>query len=103
MFVKYASACVVLPGGFGTLDELSEILTLVQTGKTPRLPIILVGTEYWQGLLNWFKDQLAAKHLIDPVDLELLTLTDDVDEIVSVITKHCESHQERVMDLFAPF
>ena len=103
MFVKYASAYVVLPGGFGTLDELSEILTLVQTGKTPRLPIILVGTEYWQGLLNWFKDQLAAKHLIDPADLELLTLTDDVDEVVSVITKHCESHQERVMDLFAPF
>jgi uncharacterized protein (TIGR00730 family) len=103
MFVKYASAYVVLPGGFGTLDELSEILTLVQTGKTPRLPIILVGTEYWQGLLDWFKDQLAAKHLIDPADLELLTLTDDVDEVVSVITQHCESHQERVMDLFAPF
>jgi len=103
MFVKYASAYVVLPGGFGTLDELSEILTLVQTGKTPRLPIILVGTEYWQGLLDWFKDQLAAKHLIDPADLELLTLTDDVDDVVSIITQHCESHQDRVMDLFAPF
>ena len=103
MFVKYASAYVVLPGGFGTLDELSEILTLVQTGKTPLLPIILVGTEYWQGLLDWFKDQLAANHLIDPADLDLLTLTDDVDEVVSIITKHCASHQERVMDLFAPF
>jgi uncharacterized protein (TIGR00730 family) len=103
MFVKYASAYVVLPGGFGTLDELSEILTLVQTGKTPRLPIILVGTEYWQGLLDWFKGQLAAKHLIDPADLDLLTLTDDVDDVVSIITKHRASHQERVMNLFAPF
>jgi hypothetical protein len=54
-------------------------------------------------LLDWFKDQLAANHLIDPADLDLLTLTDDVDEVVSVITQHCESHLERVMDLFAPF
>ena len=66
MFVKYASAYVVLPGGFGTLDELVEILTLVQTGKTPHIPIILVGREFWAGLLDWFRDTLVRSGTISP-------------------------------------
>ena len=72
MFVKYASAYVVLPGGFGTLDELAEILTLVQTGKTRRIPIILVHRPFWQGLIEWFRDTLVAEGTINEEDLDLL-------------------------------
>ena len=71
MFVKYASAYVVLPGGFGTLDELAEILTLVQTGKTRRIPIILVHRPFWEGLVGWFRDTLTRERTIDPEDLNL--------------------------------
>ena len=72
MFVKYASAYVVLPGGFGTLDELAEILTLVQTGKSRKIPIILVQSDFWQGLLTWFKDSLLASGTIAESDLSLI-------------------------------
>jgi uncharacterized protein (TIGR00730 family) len=85
MFVKYAQAFVILPGGFGTLDELFEALTLVQTGKVTRFPVILFGTEYWSGLLNWIRDTMAATGTISPRDLELLTVTDDVDQVVAAI------------------
>ncbi len=78
MFVKYAQGFVVLPGGFGTLDELFEALTLVQTGKVTRFPVVLMGTTYWQGLLDWLRDTLAAEGKIGTVDLELLCITDDV-------------------------
>ena len=90
MFVKYASAYVVCPGGFGTLDEMAEILTLVQTGKTRNIPIILVNQPFWQGLLDWFKNTLVAEGTINAEDLELLKLIDDPDDIVQAIFDHYE-------------
>ncbi|MGH8278749.1 MAG: TIGR00730 family Rossman fold protein [Gammaproteobacteria bacterium] len=88
MFVKYASAYVVLPGGFGTLDELSEILTLTQTGKTPRIPILLVGRDYWGGLGEWIKAKLVVEHMIEAADLDLFKLLDQPAEVVGEIVKH---------------
>jgi uncharacterized protein (TIGR00730 family) len=88
MFVKYASAYVILPGGFGTLDELSEILTLVQTGKSRRIPIILVHTPFWEGLLDWFKARLVAEKMIAAADMDLIKLADEPEEIVDIIFEH---------------
>ena len=85
MFVKYAQAFVILPGGFGTLDELFEALTLVQTRKVTRFPVVLFGTEYWSGLLEWVRNSLVPTGTINPSDLDLITLTDDVAEAVGVI------------------
>jgi uncharacterized protein (TIGR00730 family) len=82
MFVKYAQAFVVLPGGFGTMDELFEALTLVQTRKVTRFPVVLMGTAYWQGLVDWVRDTMAAEGKISPEDLDLLCITDDVDEAI---------------------
>ena len=90
MFVKYASAYVVCPGGFGTLDEMAEILTLVQTGKTRNIPIILVNKPFWQGLLDWFESTLIPEGTIDADDMNLLKLIDDPDEIVKAIFAHYE-------------
>lgn len=88
MFVKYASAYVVLPGGFGTLDELAEILTLVQTGKTRRIPIILVHRPFWEGLIDWFKQTLVEAGTIDPEDLNLFRVLDKPREVVDAIFDH---------------
>jgi len=85
MFVKYAQAFVVLPGGFGTLDELFEAVTLVQTKKVTRFPVILMGTEYWSGLIDWVKRTLLAEGKVNKADLELIQLTDDVSEAVQII------------------
>jgi uncharacterized protein (TIGR00730 family) len=82
MFVKYAQAFVVLPGGFGTMDELFEALTLVQTGKVTRFPVVLMGTAYWGGLIDWLRATMAAEGKIAPTDIDLLCVTDDVDEAV---------------------
>jgi uncharacterized protein (TIGR00730 family) len=87
MFVKYAQGFVVFPGGFGTLDELFEALTLVQTGKVTRFPILLMGTEYWRGLLDWLRDTVAAEKKIAAVDLDLVSVTDDVDLAVDLIVR----------------
>lgn len=87
MFVKYAQAFVVLPGGFGTLDELFEALTLVQTGKVTSFPVILVGSDYWRGLVEWLKATMAQEGKISPDDVDLVRLTDDVDEAVSIIRR----------------
>jgi uncharacterized protein (TIGR00730 family) len=92
MFVKYASAYVVLPGGFGTLDELAEMLTLVQTGKTRRIPIILVNSRFWDGLLKWFRQTLVEEGTIEPEDLNLLQLVDKPEEVVEAIFKYYEDH-----------
>ncbi len=85
MFVKYAQGFVVLPGGFGTLDELFEALTLIQTEKIVRFPIILVGTEFWTGLLDWIKSALIEAGNISPEDLELVRLVDTAEEVVNLI------------------
>jgi uncharacterized protein (TIGR00730 family) len=107
MFVKYASAYVVLPGGFGTLDELAEILTLVQTGKTRRIPIILVHRPFWEGLITWFRDTLAGERTISPEDLELFQILDKPQEVVDAIFAHYDkrgfepspSEEEVLLDL----
>ncbi len=85
MFVKYASAYVVMPGGFGTLDEMAEILTLVQTGKSKKIPIILYGSEFWEGLIEWFKSSLVVNGTISAEDLNLFHVTDDPQFVVDTI------------------
>ena len=85
MFVKYASGFIVLPGGFGTLDELFEAVTLVQTRKVTRFPIVLMGTSYWGGLLDWLRQTAAEAGTISPADIDLLHLTDDVEEAVQIV------------------
>jgi uncharacterized protein (TIGR00730 family) len=85
MFVKYAQGFVIFPGGFGTLDELFESLTLVQTGKIEHFPIILMGTDYWRGLLEWLKSTVASEGKIAIEDIKLLKMTDDVDQAVAWI------------------
>jgi uncharacterized protein (TIGR00730 family) len=85
MFVKYAQAFVILPGGFGTLDELFEALTLVQTRKVNQFPVVLMGTSYWSGLLDWLRDNTAGEGYIRDDDLDLVHVTDDVHDAVAVI------------------
>lgn len=84
-FVKYSIAFIYMPGGYGTLDELFEVLTLVQTRRIPAYPIILFGTEYWRGLIRWMKDRVEAGKFISPGDLDLFKVTDDVQEAVDII------------------
>jgi len=84
MFVKYAQGFIVLPGGFGTFDELFEALTLTQTGKKTSFPITLVGSDYWQPLLDWLRNTAAVEGTISAKDLDLITLTDDVAEAVAI-------------------
>src|SRR5690348_6896850 len=84
-FIKYSQAFVVLPGGFGTMDELFEALTLVATGKITKFPIVLVGRQYWAGLLSWLKDTMLAQANIGPDELALLSLADKPDEVVEII------------------
>ena len=106
MFVKYASAYVVMPGGFGTLDELMEAITLVQTGKARKIPIILVGKEFWCGLLEWLKNTLVMEGMALQKDLELMQIIDEPAAIVEAIFKHYEStgfeltSNERKMQLY---
>ena len=85
MFVKYSQAFVVLPGGFGTLDELFEALTLVQTGKVTRFPIVLVDSDYWSGLLSWLREEVVGQGKVAPADLDLLSIADEPEEVVRII------------------
>jgi uncharacterized protein (TIGR00730 family) len=85
MFVRYATGFVVFPGGFGTLDELFEALVLVQTHKIRSFPVVLVGTEWWSGLIRWTRERLAGEAMISPGDLDLLHCTDDPDEVVETL------------------
>ncbi len=91
MFVKFASAYVVMPGGFGTLDELMEALTLVQTRKTRRIPIILVQSAFWSGLLDWIRTTLVAEKMIDPEDVDLIQVIDEPEKVVEAIFSHYET------------
>jgi uncharacterized protein (TIGR00730 family) len=81
MFVRYASGFVVFPGGYGTMDELWEALTLIETGKITEFPVILVGSDYWRGLVDWLGERMLAEGNISPQDLDLITLTDDPAEV----------------------
>jgi uncharacterized protein (TIGR00730 family) len=92
IFIKYSQAFVVLPGGFGTLDELFEALTLVQTGKITKFPIVLVDSEYWAGLLSWIRESLLAEEKISVSDPDLLHVADDPAEVAQII-KDAHNHQ----------
>ncbi|HEY9475989.1 MAG TPA: TIGR00730 family Rossman fold protein [Mycobacteriales bacterium] len=98
MFVKYAQAFVILPGGFGTLDEMFEALTLVQTGKVTRFPVILLGRRYWSGLVDWLRDAALAGGKITQRELDLLTVTDDVAEAVRVIATAAAERDEELAE-----
>ncbi len=98
MFVKYAQGFVVFPGGFGTFDELFEALTLVQTGKVTSFPVILVGRAYWQGLIDWIRASPAAEGKIGPDDVDLLQLTDDLEEVVAILRAAQSDHDARAIE-----
>ena len=87
MFIKYAQAYIIMPGGFGTLDELFEAVTLIQTRRIKPLPVILVGTEYWSGLVEWIRQRLIDQHYISPADIEILQVMDDPEQIVKTIKR----------------
>ena len=91
MFVKYAKAYVVMPGGFGTLDELVEALTLIQTGKSVRMPIVLVHSPFWEGMIDWFKSTLVKEGVISPEDLNLFSVVDNADDVIDTIFAFYES------------
>ena len=105
MFVKYAKAYVVMPGGFGTLDEVLEALTLIQTGKSTPMPIILVHRPFWEGLIDWFRDKLVAEGVIHASDLNLFSIVDNADEVLETIFRYYErcgfepSEEEREIKL----
>jgi uncharacterized protein (TIGR00730 family) len=88
MFIKYAVAYVILPGGFGTMDELFEALTLIQTKRIKSFPLILMGSEYWQGLLDWLKKRMLVENKILPADFELIQVVDEPQEVVKLIKKY---------------
>ncbi len=93
-FVKNSDAVIVMPGGFGTLDELAEVLTLIQTKKSRHVPIILVGGEFWEGLLSWFKNSLTPMGLINPDDMNLMQVIDDPDQVLEAVLKFYEDRDE---------
>jgi uncharacterized protein (TIGR00730 family) len=102
MFVKYAEGFVIFPGGFGTLDELFESLTLIQTGKVEHFPVVLFGKDYWGGLLQWIRDRPLFEEKISPEDLDLVTITDNPDEACRAIVEsnaHRQDHEEREEEL----
>jgi uncharacterized protein (TIGR00730 family) len=92
MFVKYSVGFVIFPGGFGTLDELFEALTLLQTQKIEKFPIVLFGSSYWRGLVDWFRDSVVVHGCISPADMSLFYLLDDAKEVVHTIVKHLREH-----------
>ncbi len=96
MFVKYATAFVCFPGGFGTMDEFFEAMTLIQTGKSGKFPVVLIGEAFWAGLVDWMRDAMLSQHNIDADDLNLFTLTDDLDEAVNILVRTKTEAEEAV-------
>ncbi|MEI7904997.1 MAG: TIGR00730 family Rossman fold protein, partial [Candidatus Firestonebacteria bacterium] len=90
MFVKYATAFVIMPGGFGTMDELFESITLIQTKKINPFPVVMVGREYWQGLLDWMNKEMVRRGFVDKIDMDIVHVTDNPKEVVQIITKYCK-------------
>ena len=99
MFVKYSCGIVGMPGGYGTLDEIFEALTLVQTRKIKDLPVVLYGTQFWSGLIQWLEDQPLENRLMSRKDLRLIRVTDDPKEVVDIIAKHYERMRRRRDDV----
>ena len=91
MFVRYANAFVVMPGGFGTMDELFEALTLIQTGKVREFPVVLVGRDYWSGLVGWLRDRMLAEGMISPEDLDLFVICDEPEEVAGHVSAAAEA------------
>lgn len=87
MFIKYAAAYIALPGGFGTLDEVFEVMTLIQTKRVKPFPVVLVGSDYWSGLLGWLKERLHSTGMISPMDMDIVQLIDDPEEIVTAVKR----------------
>ncbi len=98
MFVKYSMGYVCMPGGFGTLDEFFESLTLMQTNKIYRMPLVLYGIEYWEGLLGWMRSKLIEHGTISMEDFDLITLTDDPREVVAIMKQHRDWKQEKIRE-----
>ena len=98
MFVKYAEGFVIFPGGFGTLDELFEALTLIQTGKVEHFPVVLYGKEYWDGMMRWIRERPLYEEKISPEDLELLTITSEIDEACEAIARHRRSRDQELRE-----
>jgi len=96
MFMKYATAFVIFPGGYGTLDEFFEALTLIQTQRIERFPVVLVGKQYWKGLIAWLKKVMLTEHNIDPEDMFIFKITDDPSEVVSIIADFYQSNNHRL-------
>ena len=94
MFIKYSVAFIIFPCGFGTLDELFEALTLIQTGKISQFPVVLFGTHYWAGLLRWMQSRMLAEKKIAAADLDLMTLTDDPNEAADLVAKAYDAQME---------
>jgi len=95
MFVKYAEAFVIFPGGFGTMDELFEALTLIQTGKIVHFPVIMFGADYWSGLRQWIRERVLAEGKISPEDLDLMVVTDDVQQAADIVQQY---YQRKVLE-----
>ena len=93
MLVKYASAFICMPGGLGTLDELTEVLTLIQTNKIRPFPVVLVGSDYWKGFLDWLRDSVLKQGAISPQDLDLLRVTDEPGEIIEIVQNWYNNHE----------
>lgn len=91
MLVKFSTAIIVMPGGYGTLDEMMEVLTLVQTRKSRYIPVILVGSDFWQGLLDWLRAKLAGEGMIDVADLDLIQVLDDPQAVIDAVLHHYEA------------
>jgi len=97
-FFMHSAAYIALPGGFGTLDELFEVLTLIQTRKIPQVPVVLVGTQFWAGMTDWVKEQLLPARLIDGDSMDMLTVSDDIDLIMRQIQAFCAEYSEQLGD-----
>jgi uncharacterized protein (TIGR00730 family) len=102
MFVKYADAFVIFPGGFGTLDELFEALTLIQTKKIRDFPVILIGNHYWDGLVDWLRGTLLAEAAVAPEDVDLLRVTDDPAEAVEIIDAYVKERRAAAKETATP-
>ncbi len=99
MLVKYATAYILFPGGYGTLDELTEVLVLIQTKKLKRFPVILYGSEYWNGFVEWIRNSVLKNHYISPEDFELFKVMDNLDEIVNEVKSFYIQHAEDIYEI----